>query len=142
MTMQLVDNINLLILASKSPRREYLLKQAGLQFNVIPSQVDESTVPMTYPDTYVKILAEQKARDVAHQHPNSFVVGADTIVCIGDTVLGKPKSRNDAREMLNRLSGKTHQVLTGFAVYCENRSFNHSEKATWDRSSCGRRFIL
>jgi septum formation protein len=59
-------------------------------------------------------------------------VGADTIVRIEGTILGKPKSRDDAREMLNRLSGKTHQVLTGFAVCCENRSFNHSETVTTD----------
>jgi len=130
--MQPIENSNILILASQSPRRKYLLKQAGLQFKVIPSQVDESTVPMTSPESYVKILAEQKAQDIARQYPDNYVIGADTIVLMDGTILGKPKSRDEARHMLARLSGKTHQVLTGFAVCCTARSYRYSDTVKTD----------
>ena len=130
--MQPIVNSKFLILASKSPRRKYLLKQAGLQFKVIPSQVDESTVPMTSPESYVKLLAEQKAQDIARQYPDNYVIGADTIVLMDGTILGKPKSRDEARQMLTRLSGKTHQVLTGFAVFFTAGSYNYSDTVKTD----------
>jgi septum formation protein len=130
--MQPIENSNFLILASQSPRRKYLLKQAGLQFKVIPSQVDESTVPMTSPESYVKILAELKAQDIARQYQDNYVIGADTIVLMDGTILGKPRSRDEARHMLVRLSGKTHQVLTGFAVCCMARSYNYSDTVKTD----------
>jgi len=105
-----------LILASKSPRRRYLLKQAGLSFEVIPPDFDESSLPPTEPSRYVRNLAEAKARCIAEQYPHSWVIGADTIVLIGSTILGKPATKAQARAMLKRLSGMTHQVLTGYAV--------------------------
>ncbi len=111
----------LLILASKSPRRRYLLNQAGLDFLVVPSRVDESKILMRDPEQYVIELAEAKADDVAKKYPESWVIGADTIVVIGDAILGKPRSKDDARKMLLRLSGRTHQVYTGFAVCCKAR---------------------
>ena len=109
------------ILASKSPRRRYLLKQAGINFVVVPSQIDESKIWMKKPEEYVKKLAEAKANDVAYKYPDSWVIGADTIVVIGDAILGKPRSIDDARNMLLRLSGQTHQVYTGFAICCKAR---------------------
>lgn len=109
------------ILASKSPRRRYLLKQAGINFLVVPSQIDESKIWMKKPEEYVKKLAEAKANDVAYKYPDSWVIGADTIVVIGDAILGKPRSIDDARNMLLRLSGQTHQVYTGFAICCKAR---------------------
>jgi septum formation protein len=105
-----------LILASQSPRRKYLLEQAGLTFRVIPSRVDESDRPLATPADYVRRLAMAKARDVAGSHPDSWVLGADTIVAVDERLLGKPASPRDAREMLERLSGKTHQVYTGFCL--------------------------
>lgn len=111
----------LVILASKSPRRRYLLKQAGINFVVVPSQIDESKIWMKKPEEYVKKLAEAKADDVAYKYPDSWVIGADTIVVIGDAILGKPRSIEDARNMLLRLSGQTHQVYTGFAICCKAR---------------------
>jgi len=119
-----------LILASKSPRRRYLLKQAGLSFMVIPGNFDESTVPMSSPPEYVRKLAEAKAIDVARQHPNSWVIGADTMVSIGDRILGKPVSDNDARGMLQRLSDRTHQVYTGYCICrrSENRLYSDTVK--------------
>ncbi len=105
-----------LILASQSPRRKYLLEQAGLTFRVIPSRIDESKLPLSAPADYVRQLAEAKAMDVAGNHHDSWVLGADTIVAVGERMLGKPASARDAREMLKRLSGKTHQVYTGFCL--------------------------
>ena len=109
-------NYKKLILASKSPRREYLLSQAGLLFSVIPSQVDESSIPVSSPALYARELAIAKAMDVAQHHPDSWVIGADTIVLIDGLILGKPDSRQHAVEMLGRLSGQTHQVITGYCV--------------------------
>ncbi len=110
-----------LILASRSPRRRYLLEQAGLSFAVIPSTVDEDSIQVTDPARYVKSLAEAKADQVAGQHPDSWVIGADTIVTIGDAILGKPGNPDDARDMLSRLSGQSHGVYTGYAIVCRNR---------------------
>ncbi len=106
-----------LILASQSPRRRYLLEQAGLQFSVIPSTIDEDAIPASDPENYVRVLAEAKCRDIAEKYPDSWVIGADTVVLIGDTILGKPGSRIQAQDMLNRLSGQTHKVLTGYALF-------------------------
>jgi len=105
-----------LILASRSPRRHDLLEQAGLTFTVIPSTVDESAVPMTSPEKHVRLVAEAKAEQVSQRYPESWVIGADTIVLIDNTVLGKPRTEAEARHMLEMLSGKTHQVLTGYCI--------------------------
>lgn len=107
-----------LILASQSPRRKYLLEQAGLTFDVIPSRFDEESVPLNDPAEYVATLACAKAEEIADQYPNHWVIGADTIVLIDNTVLGKPTDPASARAMLLRLSGQTHQVYTGFCICC------------------------
>ncbi|MEE8540125.1 MAG: Maf family protein [Desulfobacterales bacterium] len=120
----------LLILASKSPRRRYLLNQAGLSFAVIPSHFDESSVSLSSPSTYVKALAEGKAEDISHRHPQSWVIGADTVVLIDGLILGKPGSRSQARTMLKRLSGKIHKVLTGYAIYCDAKQKKYSDVVT------------
>ena len=119
-----------LILASKSPRRSYLLEQAGLAFTVIHSSFDENSVSLSTPETYVKTLAEAKAADVSKAYPESWVIGADTIVVIDGTILGKPDSKPQARTMLKRLSGKTHQVFTGYCICCraKERSFTNAVK--------------
>jgi septum formation protein len=109
-----------LILASQSRRRRNLLEQARIDFSVIPSNFDENSVKLSSPDVYVRQLAESKARDISEQYPASWVIGADTIVFIDDTILGKPGSRSEARTMLKNLSGKTHQVLTGYCVCCQS----------------------
>ena len=108
-----------LILASKSPRRRYLLEQAGLEFSVIPSNFEENSMPRSSPEFYVKRLAEAKAKDISQRYPDSWIIGADTIVLIGNAMLGKPGSRSEARKMLRSLSGKTHQVLTGYCICFE-----------------------
>ncbi len=105
-----------IILASQSPRRRYLMKQAGIEFTVIPSECEERIEPDLSPDACVAQLAEQKARDIAIRHPEAWVIGADTIVVIDGNILGKPSSKTEAASMLRRLSGRTHQVLTAFTL--------------------------
>lgn len=105
-----------LILASESPRRYELLKQMGLDFEVVPSNVSEDFVQAESPQEHVMRLAEAKAREVANRYPDHWVIAADTIVCINGSILGKPKGRDEAVEMLRRLSGREHRVWTGFSV--------------------------
>lgn len=116
-----------LILASQSPRRRYLLKQAGLTFSVIPSRFDEASVQLADPSAYVKTLATNKAAEVAARFPESVVIGADTIVTIDGAILGKPADPREARAMLQRLSGQSHFVFTGYAILCKARSVNIAE---------------
>ncbi|UCF90099.1 MAG: septum formation inhibitor Maf [Desulfobacterales bacterium] len=121
-----------LILASKSPRRRHLLEQAGLEFSVVPSGFDENSVTMASPESFVRILAENKARDIAAQYPDSWIIGADTIVFIDGRILGKPRSKSQARTMLRSLSGRTHQVLTGYCICCENKKRSFSDTVKTD----------
>lgn len=125
--MENPSNDPVLILASKSPRRRYLLKQAGLSFSVIPSSIDETSVPISSPETYVKALSEAKAENVSIKYPEKWVIGADTIVLKDDAILGKPDSKAQARAMLKQLSGQTHQVLTGYAICCKSINRKYSE---------------
>jgi septum formation protein len=103
-------------LASQSPQRIALLKQIGLVFDVMPSNVNEENVPKTRPAIYVKTLAKLKAKAVAKQVDGGIVIGADTIVCMDGQIIGKPKDRNDAAETLKRFDGKVHEVVTGICV--------------------------
>jgi septum formation protein len=107
-----------IILASKSPRRRYLLEQAGLKFAVIPSNFDEDSVTGSSPAETVRSLAQSKAGDIADKFPESWVIAADTLVVVAGQSLGKPRSRAEAHDMLRRLSGRTHQVLTGYCICC------------------------
>ncbi|MBR9982664.1 MAG: septum formation inhibitor Maf [Desulfatitalea sp.] len=107
-----------LILASNSPRRRYLLSRAGLHFEVIPSTVDETAMVFEDPASFTQALSRAKAEEVAAGHPDAWVIGADTIVVIDGTVLGKPKGMEAARTMLRQLSGQTHQVYTGYTICC------------------------
>ncbi|MDI7258789.1 MAG: Maf family protein [Thermodesulfobacteriota bacterium] len=108
---------NRLILASESPRRYELLKQLGFNFEVIPSRVEEDFIQGESPREHVLRLAEAKALEVGNQYPEQWVIGADTIVYVDGIILGKPKNRDEAMEMLQRLSGKEHSVLTGISVH-------------------------
>lgn len=105
-----------LILASGSPRRKELLEQVGLAFTVEVSHADETISPGMTPEETVMHLASVKAAAVAGTHENSFIIGADTVVALDGTILGKPKNRQDAKEMLQHLSGRTHAVYTGVAI--------------------------
>ncbi|MGI9950881.1 Maf family protein [Moorellaceae bacterium AZ2] len=105
-----------LVLASGSPRRQQLLSQLGLQFQTVPSSIEENGYDQLPPVDRVRALARAKAQDVARNLSEAVVVGADTLVVCGGRILGKPSSPAEAEAMLNFLSGKTHQVYTGVAV--------------------------
>lgn len=105
-----------LILASASPRRQELLASAGLRFTVEPPAVDESIPEGEPPDQAVERLALAKAEAVFRRHPDRLVLAADTVVVLGDAILGKPRSPEEAEAMLQRLSGRTHEVITGVAL--------------------------
>ncbi|MHB0870017.1 MAG: Maf family protein, partial [Chloroflexota bacterium] len=105
-----------LILASQSPRREALLRQAGLEFEISPSDVEERLSETLSPAEAAETLALEKARWVAAQRSEGLVIGADTVVVVGGQILGKPVGAEDARAMLRLLSGREHQVITGIAV--------------------------
>jgi len=105
-----------LILASRSPRRQELLSLITPRFTVDPAQGEEKLPAGLAPEEAVQALALAKAREVAARHPGCLVLGADTVVCIDGQILGKPKDPADCRAMLQRLSGRRHQVHTGVAL--------------------------
>jgi septum formation protein len=105
-----------LVLASRSPRRLSLLRQIGFEPDVMPCEISEDFNPTLAPAQNAKILALDKARTVACTLSDAIVIGADTIVVIDGAMLGKPSDRADAIRMLERLSGRTHTVYTGFAL--------------------------
>ncbi len=105
-----------LILASASPRRKELLEQLGVSFEVIPADVTEYEAADADPREMVRHNAALKADWVSARHPDAIVIGADTTVFVGQTVLNKPRDAADARAMLRRLSGTSHTVFTGIAV--------------------------
>ncbi len=107
-----------IILASKSPRRRELLTMLGLEFTVIPAVGEEKVSPSMTPGETVMSLALGKAREIADNHPDSLVIGSDTLVYLDGKPMGKPHSEEEAASMLRQLSGKVHQVYTGIAVVC------------------------
>lgn len=106
-----------IILASGSPRRKELLSDLGLEFTIQPSTAEEPPPDSgEQPLDYVLRMAEMKTLDVARDFEGKTVLGADTIVVLDNRIMGKPKSKLDALEMLTALSGQTHQVITGFCI--------------------------
>ncbi len=104
------------ILASASPRRQELLRSVGLKFKILPAHIDETWQNTETPAAHVRRLSREKAAVIALRHPRAVVLGADTIVVIDGLILGKPKNKKEALEMLQRLSGRTHTVFTGFTL--------------------------
>lgn len=105
-----------LILASASPRRQELLREAGIPIEVHPAHIDEEQREGEAPLDYVLRMAREKAEVIARKFPGRVVLGADTIVVIGNEVLGKPRNREDAARMLRLLSGRGHFVTTAVTV--------------------------
>ena len=105
-----------IILASNSPRRREILENTKVRFSIKGSQIDEFINSNESPKETVMRLAYEKALDIAKDNKDALVIGADTIVVINDTILGKPKDENEAYDMIKLLSGKTHYVITGFAL--------------------------
>lgn len=110
-----------LILASASPRRAALLEQIGLRFDVEPAEVDETPAANATAEALVERLAAAKARAVARRHADAVVLGADTVVALGDAIFGKPRDQAQATDMLRALSGRTHRVCSAVAVVGSDR---------------------
>lgn len=107
-----------LVLASESPRRRGLLESAGIVPIVVPPGVDEDVSEgFMPPEELVKSLARWKVRGIVSRMPDEFVMGGDTVVFIDGEVLGKPKDEDEARRMLRRIAGRTHEVYSGIALY-------------------------
>jgi len=105
-----------IILASASPRRKEILENANVKFDVVKSTIDEVILDQELPSQVVMRLAFEKCMDIAYKNENDLVIGADTIVVLDDIILGKPKDKEDATSMIKKLSGKTHQVITGISL--------------------------
>jgi len=121
-----------IILASTSPRRKELLQQIGVKFEIVPSQASEDIQKELLPREAVRVLAERKADTVASIRPEALVIGADTIISLDGEILGKPGSYKKAKETLARLSGRTHQVVSGVAIVCLLRNIHDVFDVTTD----------
>lgn len=129
MSFQPISKQNPLVLASHSPRRKRLLQQIGLPFRSLPSHVEENQV-LGEPSVKAVLIAEKKAKAVYAKSLNSWIVGADTIVVTDGSILGKPNHLEDVHFMLSCLSGKAHDVITGFCVLNPSGEVAHSEAIT------------
>jgi septum formation protein len=109
-----------LILASSSPRRQELLREIGIPFQVHAANINEDQTPGEFPIAYALRLAREKAEAVSKQYPQSYVLGADTIVVLQGEVLGKPIDHADAARMLRLLSGRAHEVTTAVSLIAPN----------------------
>ncbi|TVR16761.1 MAG: septum formation protein Maf [Balneolaceae bacterium] len=119
------------VLASSSPRRAKLLKQINISFEVDPSDVDENSNNLSDPVALVEYLAMLKGRDVAARHKDSFIIAADTIVCLHNEILGKPEDEEHAFKTLKMLNNYTHQVFTGVFLCTVDQSGNISREISF-----------
>jgi septum formation protein len=109
-----------LILASNSPRRKDFLHDLGLKFTLLAEEIDETPHEGENPAAYVERMAREKAGVVSRNNPESYVLAADTAVCLGNVILGKPVDAEDAVRMLLSLAGRAHVVRSGFCISCVN----------------------
>lgn len=113
------------ILASKSPRRKELLSQITEDFEIITKEVDEWLGFEAHPKTSVKYLAAMKGEVVAKDYPDAIVISSDTLVEVDGEALGKPRDKDDAFNMLKKLSGRAHNVHTGIAVHYKGLCYSY-----------------
>ena len=113
-----------LVLASGSPRRREMLRDLGFEFRLEVANIDEAVIAGEAPQQMVERLAKAKAECVAEKYPKALVLGADTTVVLGTSILGKPTSPEDAADMLGRLAGREHTVWTAFALVSKARSIS------------------
>ncbi len=105
-----------IILASTSPRRKELLEKLGIPFSVVGSNYQEKKKSGISTKKLVEFLALQKAKEVSRRFPENIVIGADTLIMLGDKIIGKPKNSTEAKKILSQISGKTLKVFSGIAV--------------------------
>jgi septum formation protein len=117
----------MLVLASASPRRQELLRSAGITFEVQPAHIPEDPLPGEAAKDCAERLAREKALAVGRQRPHDCVLGADTVVVVDGQLLGKPSDRADAARMLRLLSGHDHQVITGVCLVANSQASVTSE---------------
>jgi len=110
------DHLPTIVLASRSPRRAALLRQMGIPFRVISKDIPEESASGDDPLEHVIELSRRKAEAVVDRVEEGIIVGADTVVYLDTEILGKPKDADEARAMLTKLSGRTHEVFTGFTI--------------------------
>lgn len=116
------------ILASASPRRQELLRYIVPDFKVIPADVDESIPENIDVSDVAQYLAYKKAEHIGKIYPDSLVIGSDTVVVVGDEILGKPSDEKEAYDMLSKLSGKVHRVITGVCLVQGDRKESFSQE--------------
>jgi septum formation protein len=118
-----------IILASRSPRRRYLLHQLGLEFTEVSAEVDESYPEGLWPDEVARYIAEKKAAyfDDLLKDGNNVVITADTLVVIGEQIIGKPEDREHAIKMLKMLSGRMHRVVTGVTICSQEKKVTFTD---------------
>ena len=104
------------ILASKSPRRKELLERVGLKFEIRVSEFDEKSIPQSDPTEFVETVSREKAKTIAEQIWDAIIIAADTIIVVDGKIIGKPQSKENAKEILQKLSGRDHLVITGFTI--------------------------
>jgi septum formation protein len=128
-----------LILASSSPRRQFLLKEAGFVFTIDSPDIDESFPDLMPHDQVPVYLAEKKARALSAKINDEIVIAADTVVILGDKILNKPASRDEAIQMLTLLSGATHWVITGVCLLSKTKftSFDDRTEVSFARLTAG-----
>ena len=114
-----------IVLASQSPRRADLLRMLGLQFEVVPADIDETYTRAETGPQHAERLAAEKAAAISAQRPDAIVIGSDTVVVLDAHVLGKPKAAAEAVEMLLQLQGREHQVASGIAVAVPGHHLSH-----------------
>lgn len=121
-----MDNLPPVILASASPRRSQLLASMDIEFEVVPSHVEELIDGYDFIPDLCEANARIKAEPIAEMHPECLVIAADTMVYLEDTLYGKPTDIDDAHRMLTRLQGRTHQVTTGVSLIYHNEEISKS----------------
>ena len=121
-----MDNLPPVILASASPRRSQLLASMDIEFEVVPSHVEELIDGYDFIPELCEANARIKAEPIADMHPECLVIAADTMVYLEDTLYGKPTDIDDAHRMLTRLQGRTHQVTTGVSLIYHNEEISKS----------------
>ena len=109
-------NKSKIILASKSPRRTEILSMIGIDFKVIPSDIKEEVNGRVPKNKIAEFLSRKKAEKISIRHPNDIIIGADTIIILKGEIFGKPKHKEESKEMLKALSGNSHKVITGVTI--------------------------
>lgn len=116
LSFTIFNRMHKIILASQSPRRKQLMEAAELDFEIVIADVDETNPPGMPGEQVPEFLAKKKAAAIEHLHPDALIIAADTVVLLDHLILGKPTSEDDAIQMLTKLAGRMHQVVTGVCM--------------------------